>query len=110
MIAEVRRVMAASLAETGGGGLLRVRFVELVRVPVLVLRNGPALQRLDVLGEHHLLRVAGDEVAVRRVGRVAVRVAALVEEAPERLLDLQDALQALRQAVWHRGPPLSWLD
>ncbi len=96
---------AASLAQAGRGRLLRVRLVELVGVPVLVLRHGPALQRLDELRERHLLRVAGDEVADGGVGRVAVRVPALVEEAPERRLDLQDALQALRQTVWHRDPP-----
>ena len=78
---------AASLAQAGRGGLLRVRLVELVRVPVLVLRHGPALQRLDELRERQLLRVAGDEVAHGGVGRVAVGVPALVEEASERRLD-----------------------
>ena len=96
---------APSLAQAGRGGLLRVRLVELVRVPVLVLRHGPALQRLDELRERHLLGVAGDEVAHGGVGRVAVGVPALVEEASERRLDLPDALQALRQTVWHRDPP-----
>ena len=73
--------MPVRCGQRGGDGPLRGRLGQLVGEPVLVLRHGVALQRLDVAGERHLLGIADREV--RDVGMLVELRERAAEEGEE---------------------------